>query len=161
MEAVKNLPRPYTPTDIRSFFGVVGYYRRFVDGFASIVSPLTTLTQKSMKFERSEASERSFKTLKDRLTYDLVLTLPKRTKGLVAYYDASRVGLGCVLMQHGKVIAYASRQLKAHERNYLTHDLELTTMVLALKIWRHYLYGIHVDVYIDHKSLKYLFTQKS
>ena len=74
--------------------------------------------------------------------------------------DASRVCLGCVLMQHGKVVAYFSRQLKVHERNYPTHDLELVVVVFALKKWRHYLYGVHVDVYTNHKSLQYLFTQK-
>ena len=94
--------------------------------------------------------------MKDRFTFALVLTLPE---GVVVYSDASQVGLGCALMQLGKVVAYASRQLKAHERNYLTHDLELTTMVLALKIWRHYLYGIHVYINTDHKSLQYMFTQ--
>lgn len=76
------------------------------------------------------------------------------------YWDISRVGLGCVLMQHGRVIAYASRQLKKHEQNYPTHDLELAAVIHALKIWRHYLYGVHVDIYIDHKSLQYLFKQK-
>ena len=69
------------------------------------------------------------------------------------YYDASRVGLACVLMQDGKVIAYATRQLKIHEKNYPTHDLELAAVVFALKHWRHYLYGVHVDIYTDHKSL--------
>ncbi len=78
----------------------------------------------------------------------------------MVYCDASGLGLGCVLMQHGKVIAYASRQLKQHEKNYLTHDLELAAMVFALKIWRHYLYGEKFEVYSDHKSLKYLFSQK-
>ena len=76
------------------------------------------------------------------------------------YCDASRVGLGCVLMQRGKVIAYASRQLKVHEKNYQTHDLELATLVFALKIWRHYLYGVQVDVFTDHKSLQYVVTHK-
>jgi len=76
------------------------------------------------------------------------------------YCDASRVGLGCVLMQHGKVIAYGSRQLRPHEKNYPTHDLELAAVVFALKIWRHYLYGVHVDIYTDHKSLQYIFKQK-
>ena len=109
-----------------------------MDGFASIASPLTTLTQKNMKFEWSEAYEKSFQILKDRLTNAPVLTLLEGTKGFVVYCDASRVGLGCVLMQHGKLIAYASRQLKVHEKNNPTHDLELEIMVLALKIWRHY-----------------------
>ncbi|KAJ4704868.1 Retrotransposon protein, putative, Ty3-gypsy subclass [Melia azedarach] len=102
----------------------------------------------------------SFQELKKRLTSAPVLTLPSGTEGFVVYSDASRQGLGCVLMQHGKVIAYASRQLKKHELNYPTHDLELAVIVFALKIWRHYLYGATCEIYTDHKSLKYLFTQK-
>ena len=89
-----------------------------------------------------------------------MLTLSEGTKGFVVYCDASRVGLGCVLMQHAKVIDYASGQLKLHKRNYATHDVELAVVVLALKIWRHYLYGVHVDVFKDLKSLQYVFTQK-
>ena len=88
------------------------------------------------------------------------MTLLDDTKVFVLYCDASRVGLGCVLMQHVKVVAYDSRQLKVHDKNYPTHDLELAAVVFALKIWRHYLYGVHVDVYTDHKSLQYVFTQK-
>ena len=98
--------------------------------------------------------------LKDMLTSSPVLTLLEGTKGFLVYCDASRVGLGYVLMQHGKVIANASKQLKVHEKNYLTHDLELAGAVLALKIWRHYLYGVHVDVFTGHNSLQYLFKQK-
>jgi len=86
--------------------------------------------------------------------------MPSGPGGYVVYTDASKVGLGCVLMQHGRVIAYGSRQLKRHEVNYLTHDLELVAMVYALKIWRHYLYRETFDVFIDHKSLKYVFSQK-
>ncbi|WMV45746.1 hypothetical protein MTR67_039131 [Solanum verrucosum] len=110
-DVVKSWPRPLSPTDIRSFLDLAGYYRRFVEGFSSITSPLTTLTQKKSKFERTEACEKSFKELKDRLTSTPVLTLSKGTDrfGFVVYCDASRVGLGCVLMQHGKVITYASR----------------------------------------------------
>jgi len=160
IEAVQNWPRPTSPTDIRSFLGLAGYYRRFVEGFSSISSPLTKLTQKTVKFQWSEACEKSFQELKKRLTTAPVLTLPEGTQGFVVYCDASRVGLGCVLMQNGKVIAYASRQLKVHEKNYPTHDLELAAVVFALKIWRHYLYGVHVDVFTDHKSLQYVFTQK-
>ena len=89
-----------------------------------------------------------------------VLTLPEGTQGFVAYCDASRFGLGCVLMQNGKVIAYASRQLKVHEKNYPTHDLELGAVVFALNIWSQYIYCVHVDRFIDHKSLQYVFTQK-
>ena len=90
----------------------------------------------------------------------LVLTIPSNLGGFVVYCDASRKGLGCVLMQHGKVIAYVSCQLKSYEQNYPTHDLELATVVFALKIWRHYFYGERCEIYTDHKSLKYFFTQK-
>ena len=101
-----------------------------MDGVSSIESPLITLTEESKKFEWSEACERSFKILKDRFTFALVLTLPE---GVVVYSDASQVGLGCALMQLGKVVAYASRQLQVHERNYPTHDLELIVVVFAFE----------------------------
>ncbi|WMV19297.1 hypothetical protein MTR67_012682 [Solanum verrucosum] len=160
-DAAKGWPRPLNPTDIRSFLGLAGYYKRFVEGFSSIASPLMALTQKKAKFVWSEACEKSFQELKNKLTSAPVLILPEGTDGFVVNYDASRVGLGCVLMQHGKVIAYASRQLKVHEKNYPTHDLELAAVVFVLKIWRHYLYGVHVDVLTDHKSLQYVFTLKN
>ena len=108
----------------------------------------------------SEECEKSFQELKRRLTTAPVLTLPSGTEGFVVYSDASGKGLGCVLMQHGKVIAYASRQLKTHEVNYPVHDLELAAVVFALRIWRHYLYGSRTQIFTDHKSLKYLMSQK-
>ena len=89
-----------------------------------------------------------------------VLTLPEGNEGFEVYSDASRQGLGCVLMQHKRVVAYASRQLKKHELNYPTHDLELAAVIVALKTWRHYLYGGTCQIFTDHKSLKFLFTQK-
>ena len=98
--------------------------------------------------------------MKDRLTSAPVLALPNGRDGFVVYSDASRQGLGCVLTQNDRVIAYASRQLKKHEENYPTHDLELATVMFALKIWRHYLYGVPCRIFIDHKSLQYIFTQK-
>ena len=98
-------------------------------------------------------------TLKERLTTAPVLTLPDPKLDYTVYSDASKKGLGCVLMQDRKVIAYASRQLKVHEVNYPTHDLELAAKVFALKIWRHYLYGVKCRIYTDHQSLKYLYTQ--
>ena len=94
------------------------------------------------------------------MTIAPVLALPSGKDGYVVYSDASRQGLGCVLMQDGRVIANASRQLKKHEKNYLTHDLELSAVVLALKIWRHYLYSVPYQIFTDHKSLQYIFTQK-
>ena len=99
--------------------------------------------------------------MKTRLTTALVLTLSEGSDSYVIYCDASRVGLGCVLMQRDKVISYASRKLKVHEKNYPTHDLELTAVVFALKIWRHYLYGVHVYLFINHNNLQYVFTQKN
>ena len=87
------------------------------------------------------------------------LALPSGKDGYVVYSDASRKGLGCVLMQDGRVVAYASRQLKKHEQNYPTHDLELVAVVFALKIWRHYLYGVPCHIFTDYKSLQYIFTQ--
>jgi len=86
--------------------------------------------------------------------------MPSGTEGYVIYSDASKSGLGCVLMMHGRVIAYASRQLKSHKKNYPTHDLELAAVIFTLKIWRHYLYGVSCEIYTDHKSLKYIFSQK-
>ena len=98
--------------------------------------------------------------LKQRLVSAPILAIPTGSGGLVVYSDASKCGLGCVLMQNVRVIAYASRQLKDYEKNYPTHDLELAAVVFALKIWRHYLYGERCEIYTDHKSLKYFFTQK-
>ncbi|KAA0040652.1 pol protein [Cucumis melo var. makuwa] len=135
IEAVTNWPRPSTVSEIRSFLGLAGYYR-------------------------SPACERSFQELKQKLVTAPVLTVPDGSGNFVIYSDASKKGLGCVLMQQGKVVAYASRQLKIHEQNYPTHDLELAAVVFALKIWRHYLYGEKIQIYTDHKSLKYFFTQK-
>ena len=152
--------RPRTPTEVRSFMGLAGYYRRFVKDFAKIATPLTKLTRKNEKFVWNDKCEESFQELKKRLITTPVLMLPDEQGNFVIYSDASHKGLGCVLMQHDKVIAYASRQLKEHERKYPTHDLELAAIVFALKIWRHYLYGERCEIYTDHKSLKYIFTQK-
>ena len=139
---------------------MAGYYRRFIQGFSSIASVLTKLTRKDVPFVWTPECEKAFNELKTRLTTAPVLTIPSSGSGLVIYSDASHQGLGYVLMQHGKVVAYASRQLKVHEKNYPTHDLELAAVVFALKIWRHYLYGEKFELFSDHKSLKYLFSQK-
>jgi hypothetical protein len=160
IEAVLNWSRPSNVTEIRSFLGLAGYYRRFVEGFSSIAAPLTQLTRKGVKFVWTDRCEAAFQELKRRLVEAPILTIPSSEGGFEIYSDASKSGLGCVLMQHGKVIAYASRQLRPHEQNYPTHDLELAAVVFALKIWRHYLYGEKCDIYTDHKSLKYIFSQK-
>ena len=160
IEAVMNWEQPKTPTEVRSFLGLAGYYRRFVKDFAKIATPLTKLTRKSEKFIWSEECDRSFRELKERLVTAPILTLPDEKGNFIIYSDASLKGLGCVLMQHDKVIAYASRQLKPHEQKYPVHDLELAAIVFALKLWRHYLYGERCEIYTDHKSLKYIFIQK-
>ena len=159
VEAVQNWPRPTSVKEIRSFLGLAGYYRRFVKDFSKLAFPLTRLTQKKVEFKWTDACEESFQKLKECLISAPILALPTSGGGYVVYCDASRVGLGGVLMQHGKVIAYASRQLKRHEQNYPTHDLEMAAVIFALKIWRHYLYGETCEIYTDHKSLKYIFEQ--
>jgi len=140
--------------------GLAGYYRRFIKYFSRIVIPLTQLTRKYQHFAWTDRCKQSFVELKERLTYALVLVIPDTSKLFEVYCNASHQGLCGALMQEKKVVAYASRQLKVHEKNYPTHDLELAVMVFTLKIWRHYLYGVQFHVFSDHKSLKYLFDQK-
>ncbi|KAL4014044.1 hypothetical protein IC575_026234 [Cucumis melo] len=159
-EAIDKWERPTSVTEIRSFLGLAGYYRRFVEGFSKLSLALTNLTRKNVKFKWADACERSSQELKKKLVTTLVLTLPTPGVEFDIYCDASHQGLGCVLMQKGKVVAYASRQLKKHECNYPTHDLELAAVVLALKLWWHYLYGERCHIFTDHKSLKYIFDQK-
>ncbi|KAJ9557045.1 hypothetical protein OSB04_011659 [Centaurea solstitialis] len=160
VEAVKKWEAPKTPTEIRQFLGLAGYYRRFIANFSKIAQPLTTLTQKDKKFIWGEKQEEAFQLLKHKLCNAPILALPEGTNNFVVYCDASHQGLGCVLMQNEKVIAYASRQLKVHEKNYTTHDLELGAVVFAFKIWRHYLYGTKCTIYTDHKSLQHILDQK-
>ncbi|KAL1189312.1 putative mitochondrial protein [Cardamine amara subsp. amara] len=145
--------------EIRSFLGLAGYYRRFVKGFASLAKSMTKLTGKDVPFVWSSDCEESIAKLKALLTSTPILALPDPGEPYVVYTDASGVGLGCVLMQRGKVIAYASWQLRKHEDNYPTYDLEMAAVVFALKIWRSYLYGGKVQVFTDHKSLKYILIQ--
>ncbi|WMV50714.1 hypothetical protein MTR67_044099 [Solanum verrucosum] len=136
------------------------WLRRIVEGFSTITPPLMALTQKKAKFIWSDTCEKSFQELKDKLTSAPVLTLLEGTYDFVVYCDAPKVGWGCVLMKNGKVIAYPSRELKVHEKNYPTQDLELAAVVFSLKTWRHYSYGVQVDVSTDDKCLQYVFTQK-
>ena len=121
---------------------------------------LTTLTKQRTPFIWSDACEENFQELKRRLTTAPILVLPQKRVDYDIYTNASFQGLGAVLMQLCRVIAYASRQLKEYEKRYPTHDLELAAIVFALKIWRHYLYGAKSNIYTDHKSLKYFFTQR-
>ena len=160
IEVIIEWKPPRNVTEVRSFLGLVGYYRRFVKGFSMTAAPMKRLLQKNVRFDWSEKCLASFEKLKSFLTEAPVLTQSTYGKEYVIFSDASLNGLGCVLMQEGKMVAYASRQLKQHEKNYPTHDLELAAIVFALKIWRHYLYGEKCFIYTDHKSLKYLPSQR-
>ena len=161
IEAVMQWEVPRSPSEIRSFLGLAGYYRRFIQDFSKIAVPLTRLTKKSVVFRWGPEQQAAFETLRQRLCEAPILTLPEGVEDFVVYCDASITGMGAVLMQRGHVVAYASRQLKPHEANYPTHDLELGAVVFALKIWRHYLYGVRCTIYTDHKSLRYLMDQPS
>ncbi|GJY84028.1 putative reverse transcriptase domain-containing protein [Tanacetum coccineum] len=160
IEAIRNWVAPTTPTEVRQFIGLAGYYRRFIEGFYMISKPMTKLTQKDKKYEWGKEEEEAFQTLKQKLCSAPILALPEGTEDFVVYCDASLKGYGAVLMQREKVIAYASRQLKVHEENYTTYDLELGVAVFALRLWRHYLYGTKCVVFTDHKSLQYILNQK-
>ncbi|GJY02430.1 putative reverse transcriptase domain-containing protein [Tanacetum coccineum] len=160
IEAVKNSASPTTPTEVFQFLGHAVYYRRFIKDFSKIAKSLTELTQKNKKYIWGEDQETAFQLLKQKLCEAPILALPEGNDDFVVYCDASHQGLGAVLMQKEKVIAYASRQLKPHEENYTTHDLELGAVVFALKIWRHYLYGTKCTVFTNHKSLQHILHQK-
>ncbi|GKD60204.1 putative reverse transcriptase domain-containing protein [Tanacetum coccineum] len=160
VESIKNWKTPESPTYIHSFLRLAGYYRRFIENFSKIAKPLTLLTQKNKTCMWGDKQEEAFCILKEKLCNAPVLALPEGPNNFVVYCNALKQGFGCVLMQQGKVIAYASKQLKTHEKNYTTHDLELGAVVFALKIWRLYLYGAKSVIYTNHKSLHYIFDQK-
>jgi hypothetical protein len=157
--AILDWKAPKDVRGIKSFIGMAGYYRCFIEGFSKIARPMTALLAKKVDFKWTPACQESFEMLKQKLTTAPVLVLPDVHKSFSVYYDASYTRLGCVLMQEGRVVAYSSQQLKVHEKNYPTHDSELAVVVHALKTLRHYLYGQKFDIYTDHKSLKYIFTQ--
>jgi hypothetical protein len=154
---VLNWKPPTDVGEIRSFLGLAGYYRRFIEGFSKLAKSMTALLEKNVKFVWSDKCQASFEELKKRLTTSPVLVLPDLSKKFSIYCEASHQGLGCVLMQEGRVVAYASRQLRRHELNYPTHDLELAAVVHALKIWRHYVIGHKSDIYTDHKKFEVYF----
>ncbi|GKE52635.1 putative reverse transcriptase domain-containing protein [Tanacetum coccineum] len=160
IESIKDLVSPKTPTEIRQFLGLAGYYTEFIEGFSKIAKSMTKLTQKGVKFDWGDKQEAAFQLLKQKLCSALIMALPEGSKDFIAYYDASKKGLGAVLMQKEKVISYASCQLKIHKKSYMTYDLELGAVVFALKIWRHYLYGTKYTVFTDHKSLQHILAQK-
>src|SRR3989337_2454421 len=159
VQAILDWTPPKNVKQVRSFLGLASYCRRFVEKFSKIAKPLTNLLHKGVKFEWTDKCQESCQTLKDKLTSAPVLAPPDSRKDFMIYCDASRQGLGCVLMQERKVIAYGSHQLRPHEDKYPMHDLELAIVIYALKLWRHYLLGNRWEIYTDHQSLKYLYTQ--
>ncbi|GJT46089.1 putative reverse transcriptase domain-containing protein [Tanacetum coccineum] len=134
IKSVKNWKTHESPTEICLLLGLAGYYQRFIENFSKLAKPLTLLTQKNKKYEWGDKQEEAFRILKDKLCNAHLLALPDGPDDFVVYCDASNQGFRCMLMQRFKVIAYASRQLKVHENNYTTHDLELGAIVFALKI---------------------------
>ncbi|GJX48088.1 putative reverse transcriptase domain-containing protein [Tanacetum coccineum] len=160
IESIKDWASPKTATEIRQFLGLAGYYRRFIEGFSKIDKLMTKLTQKKVKFDWSDKAETTFQLIKQKLCSVPILALLEGSEVFIVYCNASIKGLDAVLMQREKVIAYASRQVKIHEKNYTTHDLELGAVVFSLKIWRYYLYGTKCIVFTDHKSLQHILDQK-
>jgi hypothetical protein len=150
---------PTSVSEVQSFFGLAGYYRRFISNLSKIVKPVIELLKKGNKYIWSEACDKAFKHLKKLLTTSPILAQPDTTKSFDVYCDASGTGLGGVLMQEGRVISYSLSQLRCQEEHYHTHDLELAAMVMALRTWHHYLLGNVVHIYTGHKSFKYIFTQ--
>lgn len=141
VEAILSWPAPRNSKEVRSFMGLAGYYRRLVEGFSKIASSITNLQKKGTRFDSTERCQQAFNELKRRLTTAPVLKVPNMDKDFVICTNASGEGLGAVPMQEGGVIAYASRKLKVHEVNYATHDIEITAVFMALKMWRHYFLG--------------------
>jgi len=159
IEAIMNWPTPRNVTDIRCFMGLVGYYRRFIEGFSKVSHSITSLQRKGINFEWTPICEEIFQQLKNLLTSAPILKVADPEKYFVVCTDACGQGLGGVLMQDNHVICYESRKLKEHEKNYATHDLELAAIVHALKMWRHYLMGRRFELRTNHYGLKYLFDQ--
>ncbi|GJX62749.1 putative reverse transcriptase domain-containing protein [Tanacetum coccineum] len=166
--SIKDWESPKTPIEIRQFLGLAGYYRRFIEGFSKNAKSMTKLTQKGVKFDWGDKQEAAFQLLKQKLCSAPILALPEGSEDFVVYCDASHKGLGAILMQKEKLISYPLRQLKIHEKNYTTYDLELGSIVFSLKLWRHYLetdpidklvrmylkevvtrHGIHVSIICD------------
>jgi hypothetical protein len=153
MVCVKNV------TEVRSLMGLVGYYKKIIEGFSKISHPITSLQRKGVKFQWTLDCEKSFQHLKQLLKISPILRIIDPDEDFIVCIDACNEGLGGILSQNGFVTCYESRKLKDQERNYATHDLELETIVHALRKWRHYLMGKRFELRIDRNSRKYLFDQ--
>eukprot|EP00253_Pinus_taeda_P012641 PITA_12641 len=159
IKAIMDWPVPKDVADIRSFMGLAGYYRRFVEGFSKVAFPITSLQKKGKAFQWTPNCQQSFEQLKHLLTTAPILRIADPDKDYVVCTDASKEGVGGVLMQEGRVVAYESRKLKEHEQKYSAYDLELTAVIHALKMWRHYLVGRKFLLLTDHHSLTNYFSQ--
>ena len=157
IEAIREWSVPKNVTKFRCFMGLDGYYKRFIAGFSRIAHPITSLQRKGKKFQWTKECERSFQQLKQLLTSAPILRIVDPNEYFIVFTYASKEGLGGFLNQNGFDVCYKSRKLKEHERLYATHDLELASIVHALKKWRHYLMGKKFDLRTNHNSLKYLF----
>jgi hypothetical protein len=149
---------PMFVSEVQSFLELASYYRRFIPNFSKIMKPITELLKKGNKYAWNDVCDEAFKNMKKLLTTSPVLAQPDTDKTFDVYCDASDTGLGGVLMLEDRVILYSSRQIRRHEEHYPTHDLELASVVMALRTWRQYLLENVVHIYMNHKSLKYIFT---
>jgi hypothetical protein len=156
---IRGWPTPRNVPNVRYFMGLTGYYRRFIVGFSKIAHPITYFQNKGTKFEWTIKCENNFNLLKELLTSVLMLKIVDPNEIFVVCIDACKEGLGGVLTQNGHVIGYESRKFKEHEKNYAMHDLELVSIVHALRVWRHYLMGKKFELRTDHISLTYIFEQ--
>jgi hypothetical protein len=159
VEAIMQWPAPTNVLEVRSFIGLAGYPRLFVEGFSKIENPITELQKKNKKFVWTEKCTEEFQRLKELLTTTPILKIPDMDTDFLVCTDTSTKGLGKVLMQDGRVIAYVLRKLRRHEENYATHDLELLAIVYALRVWRHYLIGRKFELKTNHCRLQHIFTQ--
>jgi hypothetical protein len=159
VHAIQSWPTPSTVTQVRSFLGLVGFYRRFVKDFSTIAAPLHELTKKGVSFNWRQSQEYSFSLSKEKLTHAPLLQLPDFGKTFELECDASGVGIGAVLMQGGKPIAYFSEKLPGPALNYSTYDKKLYALIRYLHTWKHYLWSKKFVIHSDHESLKHLRSQ--
>jgi hypothetical protein len=158
IKSIEGWPTPRNVTDmVRSFMGLVGFYKRFIEGFSKISHPITSLQKKYVQFEWTLDSVRSFQHLKSLLKSAQILRIVDPNEDCVVCMDSYKEEICGFLIYNGHVVCYESRKLKEHERHYVTRDLELEAIVHALNIWRHYLMGKIFELRIDHSGLKYLF----
>ena len=157
IKAIMEWPVPKDVADIWSFMGIIGYYCRFIEGFSKIAYPITSLQKKGTKFNWSQKCQDS--KLKELLTTAPILKVAYPYKDFIVCVDASREGLSGFLTKEGHMICYESQKIKEHERNYVTHDLELAAVIHTLKMWRHYIMGKKFLLLTDNSGVKFLFSQ--